>query len=46
LISNIDELLHDETLKLLDEYSPSLRTHFRSTTDYGQMNAIAPGALI
>lgn len=44
LVGYIEELLYDETLKLLDEYGPNLKAHFKSSTVYGQMNAVAAGA--
>lgn len=43
-VSYIDDLLYDETLRFLDEYVPNQKVHFRSSTVYGQMNAVVAGA--
>jgi len=43
-VGYIDDLLYDQKLKFLEEYSPDLKTSFRSSTIFPQMNAIKAGA--
>jgi len=43
-IGYIDDLLYDQNLKFLEEFSPGLRTNFRSSTITAQMNAVTAGA--
>ncbi|WP_303722119.1 LysR family transcriptional regulator [Malonomonas rubra] len=43
-VGYIDDLLYDQKLKFLEEYSPTLKTSFRSSTIIAQMNSIKAGA--
>ncbi len=42
-IGYIDDLLYDQKLKFLDEFSPGLHTSFRSSTIIAQMNSVKAG---
>lgn len=44
IIGYIDDLLFDRDLQFIEEISPGLTTHFRSTTVIAQMKAVASGA--
>lgn len=43
-VGYIDDLLYDQKLKFLEEYSSTLKTSFRSSTIIAQMNALKAGA--
>jgi len=43
-VGYIDDLLYDQKLRFLEEYSPALKTSFRSSTIIAQMNALKAGA--
>lgn len=43
-VGYIDDLIYDQRLRFLEEFSPSLSTSFRSSTILAQMNAIKAGA--
>jgi len=42
-VGYIDDLLYDKKLKFLEEYSPTLKTSFRSSTIIAQLNSIKAG---
>jgi len=43
-VSYIDDLLYDQRLRFLEEFSPKLETCFRSSTIIAQMHALKAGA--
>lgn len=43
-VGYIENLLYDQNLKFLEEYSPDLKASFRSSTIIAQMNALKAGA--
>lgn len=43
-VGYIDDLIYDQRLRFLEEFSPALNTAFRSSTILAQMNAIKAGA--
>ena len=44
IVGYIDDLLYDQALHYLDEFSPGLQANFRSSTVVGQISALVAGA--